>query len=114
MPSVSICSSKRSIPSHALIRAVGVGHPGSVLDAAQVQGGPLQRRSESELLAGSVPRGLVTVLRDDIRPLGAGGDEGRRSGACLVDVDRWRLGRLLVEGGRPPQPAEAQDQNLER
>jgi hypothetical protein len=28
-------------------------------------------------------------------------------------VDRWSLGRLLVESGRSPQAPEAQDQNLD-
>jgi hypothetical protein len=34
--------------------------------------------------------------------------------AGIIDVDRWRLRRLLAESGRSPQASEAQYQNVDR
>src|ERR1044072_5158348 len=58
--------------------------------------------------------GCPRYLRDDIGPGWAGGDERCRPGAGIIEVDRWRLRRLLVESGRSPQASEAQDQHVDR
>jgi hypothetical protein len=61
-----------------------------------------------------VPGPGVAALRDDLGPGSAGSDERCRPGAGIIDVDRWRLRRLLVKSGRSPQTPEAQNQNLDR
>jgi hypothetical protein len=58
-------------------------------------------------------RALNLVLGDDVGPGSTGGDEGCRLGAGLIDVDRWGLGRSLMEGRRSPEAAKAQNHNLE-
>ena len=79
----------------------------AVDDQRRTASGPRSGRSRDER-----ERGPSVGLGNDVRSRQCVGDECRGFRSCLLDVDRRRLGRGLVQGFGSPEAAEAQDYRL--